>query len=85
LHKIVQSICNKDGIEIWRGKGKVKRKQDINRNMIICIYGTTAMVGTLALTGRGEKKDEQSVAVTAGLCRVAIQYEVSYFHSVLRT
>jgi hypothetical protein len=34
LHSIVQSIRNKDGIEIWRRKGKVKIKQDINRNII---------------------------------------------------
>jgi hypothetical protein len=34
LHSIVQSICNMDGFELWLGKGKVKRKQDISRNIL---------------------------------------------------
>ena len=34
LHSIVQLKCNTDGFELWRGKGKVKRKQDINSNIL---------------------------------------------------
>jgi hypothetical protein len=45
-----------DGFELRRGKGKVERKQDISRNILGISF--TELPPWLALTGRGEKKDE---------------------------